>query len=273
MKFATITFAAALSGVSAYTADGTCENHDADLSGAGVYLTLKTAPECCPCTSYAFGQDATKTAFCQDAEGKCHSSVDCTGKSTHLCNKGTAPAATTFFTLEKEDKCPLPIATLDECKAAAAGSYLTDYGSSGSKSKPAGCSSKSAGKYFYWNANKDSTTKCSSATDGSVFDCVCAEAPKVAEKVAEVTPKFERDLEWLLPSPIPPTPVLPGTEVIFHIDMFTTQCNPKLCESWTCVDWCHCFDSNPLVEQMFNSVAYGATLAGMCPSDQDPCEC
>ena len=82
-----------------------------------------------------------------------------------------------------------------------------------------------------------------------------------------------RDEEWLLPSPIPPTPVSPGTEVIFHIDMFTLQCNPKLCGSWSCVDWCHCFESNPLVEQMFDSVAYGATLAGMCPPDDTQCEC
>jgi hypothetical protein len=277
MKFATITFAAALSGVSAYTGDGTCSLHDADLSGKGVHLTLADAPECCPCTDYAVFVDKAATAYCQDAAGKCWSSVDCTGTSTHLCTKKTAPAATTFFFLEVGEKCPLPVATLDECKAAAKGTYVDDYGSSGTNSKPSGCSSKGAGKVWYWNARKESDAKCS--TDGSsIYDCVCADAPKVADAAeAKVdlddAAKEQRDKDWLFPSPIAPTPVSPGTEVIFHKDMFTAQCNPKECENWTCVDWCHCFESNPLVEQMFNSLAYGSTLAGMCPSDATPCEC
>ena len=115
--------------------------------------------------------------------------------------------------------------------------------------------------------------KAEIAADAEAKAEVDAAAAAKAKADFDEAAKEKRDTEWLLPSPISPTPVSPGAEPTFHLDMYTPQCNPRECENWTCVDWCHCFESNPLVEQMFNSLAYGSTLAGMCPSDATPCEC
>lgn len=63
------------------------------------------------------------------------------------------------------------------------------------------------------------------------------------------------------------------TSVGFHIGMFSRDCNPKLCASWSCYEFCTCFDETPMVQMMFDSVQYSAALNNQCPSDGDTCDC
>ena len=125
-------------------------------------------------------------------------------------------------------------------------------------------------------ADKAEVNKATAETEAKEAS-TSTSATTVAAAATPESEEAKRDKEWLLPSsPIPPTPVSPGTEVIFHIDMFADdnyQCNPKTCVDWVCIDWCHCFETNPFVEQMFNSVAYGPTLSALCPVDASPCFC
>ena len=59
---------------------------------------------------------------------------------------------------------------------------------------------------------------------------------------------------------------------IFDSSMFVDGCNPKRCPEWDCRMWCHCFETNPNVELMFESVQYGESLARNCPEDDTACD-
>ena len=72
------------------------------------------------------------------------------------------------------------------------------------------------------------------------------------------------------------TPAAPTFESglgTFHIGLFLDGCSPKKCPEWDCAKWCHCFETNPNVEAMFESVQYSASLAALCPEDDTTCQC
>lgn len=58
----------------------------------------------------------------------------------------------------------------------------------------------------------------------------------------------------------------------FHIGMFSSECNPKQCDEWSCSQWCECWQ-NPYVPAIFDSVQYGAALSQVCPAEGPACEC
>ena len=120
-----------------------------------------------------------------------------------------------------------------------------------------------------WLDNSGGAHDCIDACPGGVTHVVQETATKVDVKDAgetitkvDVTEAFP---DYGLTSPL--------DKQTFTADMFLDGCDPKNCAQWTCVDWCHCFETNPNVELMFNSVAYGGQLATLCPSDSTPCVC
>ena len=212
--------------------------------------------------------------------------IDCT------CLEGVLEEKTAVADVRPGTKCKTMPANEEECKTRTEGFEGYRFmGSIAAHGDPYGCvSGNSEGKmqrgpdlkWAFWNSFKgDDESSCEIhqfTKYGGTCTCVeekssdgvaskeapKVEAPKEAPKVEAPKVDAAKMPTWGSKAP---------EEITFTLDMFTKQCNPKECENWTCVDWCHCFESNPLVEQMFNSVAYGPALAGLCPSDATPCQC
>ena len=346
MKFAMITFAAAVST----TAAGTCPLHDESLSGNGLFLTIgdPRVPQCCPCDSYQYHQGPGQGHYCQDGDGKCWSSSDCTGSSTHLCKEPEA-------TQDSFDVSQTATAG-GECKDLYTGNgFRFSYTCERMVERPAKCTGYDKGDLVAADlccacgggvhemlaparGTISASINVASLPDLSGMSSVSgalARMSGVREDELEMLSENEREdsteellkakaraaaaeelLSEGLMAETTETPAAPVGDSVdrselaydaglgsdsdsgdggdsdggdgdsdgglgtfesglgtFHIGLFPDGCSPKKCPEWDCAKWCHCFETNPNVEAMFESVQYSADLAKLCPEDDTTCQC
>jgi hypothetical protein len=126
-----------------------------------------------------------------------------------------------------------------------------------------------SGKKTCWK--EAGTWDCSHKTKNTVDDFPTSHLTATCDPSAVAPTAPPAVVSYLGPQPLS---AFTATSPIFHIDMFTAQCNPKTCAEWTCTDWCECFEDDNVIA-MFGSLQYEASLAALCPidDDQDTCNC